>query len=304
MLRTYWNHGWFEPFLLEEAIIGEPYTDVNGNGVYDNGIDIFRRSSDPSINQDLNYNGKHDGPENMSSCAWESAIPFDDLDGNGVCRCRNFANPTPDCAYAPFVDWNGNGAWDTASQEGTKLVKWSVEEDLYAWRAALYWQLDSVYHFVSDSGKEYWFDPVFIGPGIRMTRTNYSWTITQSSIPFPIFDTVVIEPIEEDTIRITSGGCTDCAFLRHIEVGIDLVIGDTSYSDLIHVRFDSMLAESRHYPDFLHWRWDFYFAKEIGLIAFEWRYEVDGRIEEWLFSFADKFDGTLPLPLTKVDRPQ
>ncbi len=51
-----------EPFLPREQSFGEPFTDVNGNGVYDLGIDIFVKSVGPD-NQDINYNGKYDGPE-------------------------------------------------------------------------------------------------------------------------------------------------------------------------------------------------------------------------------------------------
>ena len=135
-----------EPFVNWEEIIGEPYTDVNGNGVYDNGIDGFIRSSDQSINQDLNFNGRHDGPENMSRYQWERPIPFDDLDGNRTMRFDD-EYLSPDCAYAPFVDWNGNGVWDSAVNEGTLLGRWEA----YGYDPA------SVQHFVSGIASAYYF---------------------------------------------------------------------------------------------------------------------------------------------------
>jgi len=87
-----------EPFIDGDTIIGEPYTDLNRNGVYDDGIDIFTSADD------LNSNGKYDGPEDD----WTSGVPYDDLNRNGK-------YDRPDQVYnpgEPFVDLNGNGKWD------------------------------------------------------------------------------------------------------------------------------------------------------------------------------------------------
>lgn len=157
-----------EPYLMEEAIIGEPYTDMNGNGQYDNGIDGFVRTSNPATNQDLNYNGQHDGPENMWPCSWYPPIPFDDLDGNGVCRCEAFTDITPDCAYAPFVDWNGNGVWDSVVFVEEKLMKWHVESDVWLWSADYRWLVEPDYYFLSDSGKKYWTNSIALGPNMEL----------------------------------------------------------------------------------------------------------------------------------------
>jgi outer membrane receptor protein involved in Fe transport len=93
-----------EPFLDGDRILGEPFTDVNLNGYYDAGIDIFVMSNDPMLNQDLNYNSSYDGP----SGNWSPGTPFEDLNGNGL---FDRANGQYDYGE-PFIDQNGNGKWD------------------------------------------------------------------------------------------------------------------------------------------------------------------------------------------------
>ncbi len=114
-----------ETFIDGDSIRGEPYTDINGNGVYDNGVDGFIRSSDPSINQDLNYNGRHDGPENTLPFQWESSIPYYDRNGNGIFDL-------PNGLYDPgekFVDRNGNGKYDYGGSSNF-LNPGSYDEDV------------------------------------------------------------------------------------------------------------------------------------------------------------------------------
>lgn len=96
-----------EPFVNGDSVIGEPFTDINGNGVYDEGIDGFDR-----VNDDLNHNGDYDGPgvPGWTPNQWVPGIPFEDRNGNGL-----FDNPNENTTYdpgEPFVDLNGNGIWD------------------------------------------------------------------------------------------------------------------------------------------------------------------------------------------------
>ncbi len=93
-----------EPFTDGDVILGEPFTDVNLNGVYDAGIDIFVMAVDPAINQDLNRNSKYDGPKD----AWLPGTPFRDLNRNGIYDPKNSAYD----AGEPFVDLNKNGQYD------------------------------------------------------------------------------------------------------------------------------------------------------------------------------------------------
>jgi outer membrane receptor protein involved in Fe transport len=97
-----------EPFIDGDSVIGEPFTDLNANGVYDVGIDIFVLNPDPAINQDLNHNGRHDGPHDL----WSEGIPYEDRNGNGV---YDFFNGRYDIGE-PFTDVNGNGRYDLGGQ--------------------------------------------------------------------------------------------------------------------------------------------------------------------------------------------
>jgi len=93
-----------EPFVDGDSIIGESYTDLNANGVYDPGTDIFFMSAG-SKNQDLNHNGMYDGPDGV----WTPGVPFLDRNGNGL-------YDRPNSVYdpgEPFTDINGNGKYDT-----------------------------------------------------------------------------------------------------------------------------------------------------------------------------------------------
>lgn len=93
-----------EPFLDGDLVLGEPFTDVNLNGVYDAGIDIFIMAVDPNMNQDLNRNSRYDAPTD----AWLPGTPFTDLNGNGLYDAKNSVYD----AGEPFVDLNKNGQCD------------------------------------------------------------------------------------------------------------------------------------------------------------------------------------------------
>jgi outer membrane receptor protein involved in Fe transport len=93
-----------EPYVDGDRNLGEPFVDVNQNGVFDQGIDQFVMSSDPSINMDLNRNSQYDGP----NTAWTPGVPYEDLNGNGL---YDQANGVYDYGE-PFVDLNHNGKWD------------------------------------------------------------------------------------------------------------------------------------------------------------------------------------------------
>ena len=93
-----------EPYIDGDRVIGEPFTDVNFNGVYDAGIDKFVKDADPAVNQDLNHNGKYDGPNDP----WEPGIPYEDRNVNGIYDPPNYQYD----AGEPFTDVNGNGTYD------------------------------------------------------------------------------------------------------------------------------------------------------------------------------------------------
>ena len=97
-----------EVYLWWEENFGEPFTDVNDNGVYDPGLDLFYMCADCDSNQDLNHDGRYNGPDEP----WEPGFPFDDIDGDGVCRQEEYYSHESDGSGAPYLDANGNGSWD------------------------------------------------------------------------------------------------------------------------------------------------------------------------------------------------
>ncbi len=97
-----------EPYVDGDVNMGEPFNDVNKNGVYDRGIDVFLMSSDPAINMDLNRNSQYDGPNST----WTPGVPYEDMNGNGL---YDYPNGRYDSGE-PFTDLNHNGQWD--AQDG------------------------------------------------------------------------------------------------------------------------------------------------------------------------------------------
>ena len=75
-----------EPYIDGDSVIGEPFRDVNSNGVYDAGIDIFTKCAVCPENMDLNHNGTYDGPDDP----WTPGTPYVDRNGNGLYDPPNF----------------------------------------------------------------------------------------------------------------------------------------------------------------------------------------------------------------------
>lgn len=99
-LRDVINEDRAEPYTDGDVIIGEPYVDVDFNGVYNRPPDIFIGA------WDLNNNGQHDGPDDP----WSPGVPYRDLNNNG-----RYDAPNGIYDYGePYVDKNGNGQYDRA----------------------------------------------------------------------------------------------------------------------------------------------------------------------------------------------
>ena len=98
-----------EPFTDGDINVGEPFVDVNQNGIFDRGIDRFIISTDPTINQDLNFNSVYDGPDQFPT-----GLPgtYVDLNRNGR---YDFPNGVFDDGE-PFIDMDNNGVY-TPSDE-------------------------------------------------------------------------------------------------------------------------------------------------------------------------------------------
>jgi outer membrane receptor protein involved in Fe transport len=110
-----------EPYVDGDSVIGEPFTDLNANNRYDEGVDGFVIAVDPSINQDLNHNGKYDGPLTF----WTPGIPYFDRNGNGLFDAPNGQYDSGE----PFNDINGNASYDYGGS-GTFLNPGQHDEDM------------------------------------------------------------------------------------------------------------------------------------------------------------------------------
>jgi outer membrane receptor protein involved in Fe transport len=103
-LRDVINEDRPEPYTDGDEVIGEPFIDVDFNGVFNgppndpSGPDIFIGA------WDLNGNGEYDGPDSP----WSEGVPFRDLNNNG-----RYDAPNGQYDYGePYVDRNGNGRYD------------------------------------------------------------------------------------------------------------------------------------------------------------------------------------------------
>jgi len=92
-----------EPYIDGDRSLGEPFTDVNNNGVWDSRLPGYK-FGEPFV--DMSENSRYDGPDDP----WLLGIPYQDLNGNGVYDRPNFVYDTGE----PFTDFNGNGKWDPA----------------------------------------------------------------------------------------------------------------------------------------------------------------------------------------------
>jgi outer membrane receptor protein involved in Fe transport len=103
-----------EPYIDGDQSEGEPFVDINRNGVYDLGVDRFVTALDPSRNMDYNRNNRYDGPDDP----WENGIPYIDYNGNGL---FDFPNNRYDPGE-PFIDVNKNGVHDLGGDNGTAFL--------------------------------------------------------------------------------------------------------------------------------------------------------------------------------------
>lgn len=136
-----------EPFIDGDSIVGERFVDFNGNGTYEEGVDMFIMSTDPATNMDVNHNGKYDGPDDV----WQIGIPYIDRNGNGMYDPPNGRYDVGE----PFTDVNGNGTYDYGgsrnflspgtyeSVQDQELVWHRRSTDTYRGEVKAFWQLGS-----------------------------------------------------------------------------------------------------------------------------------------------------------------
>jgi len=128
-----------EPYIDGDSIIGEPYTEVNGDGIFTQGLDKWDR-----LTQDLNQNGLYDGP---TTPFWTPEIPFVDRNGNGLYDPENFQFDQGEM----FNDVNGNAVHDAGGSQSfldplsfDDISKWHRHEINNArGEIKVFWQLSS-----------------------------------------------------------------------------------------------------------------------------------------------------------------
>ncbi len=89
-----WGIDYAEAYVDGDINLGEPFVDLNKNGVFDK----------TESWTDLNENGKYDGPNDI----WSPGVPFIDRNRNGT---FDYPNGTWDPGEF-YVDSNHNGKWD------------------------------------------------------------------------------------------------------------------------------------------------------------------------------------------------
>ncbi|MBI5868333.1 MAG: TonB-dependent receptor [candidate division Zixibacteria bacterium] len=105
------NNDKAESYLDGDISLGEPFSDINRNGVRDGRLPGYP-FGEPFT--DLSYNSKYDGPND----SWVPGVPFREFNGNGVfdkggdVSGKWSTNPTYYKLGEPFYDRNGNGQWD------------------------------------------------------------------------------------------------------------------------------------------------------------------------------------------------
>lgn len=110
-VNTYPNNDKAESYTDGDKCLGEPFTDVNGDGVYDLGVeDRFISNCGDPTNQDYNCNGGWDGPNDCGIVPVIAGKHYIDYNKNGKYDEVN-AKYDPG---EPYADLNGNGRWDDA----------------------------------------------------------------------------------------------------------------------------------------------------------------------------------------------
>lgn len=93
-----------EPWIDGDIDLGEPFLDVDNDGVYNDTVDFFITCACPG-NNDLNFNGQYDGPNDL----WSAGVPYIDNNKNGRYDAPNGRWDPGE----PYTDKNGNGQYDT-----------------------------------------------------------------------------------------------------------------------------------------------------------------------------------------------
>jgi hypothetical protein len=270
--------------LNREQSLGEPFIDVNGNGVYEENIDIFIMSPGPD-NQDIDRNSRYTGPDDP----WSPGIPFDDLNGNG--EYDRFSNFHYEDGF-PFCDLNFNGVRDVDVGGVFAPIKFMPEcnnSGYCTFKIKYVW--GTVFRYISDSGITYTRD-------FQDTSTDFYhyFTMTPDALEFrdPQFRFTIHEKsdiyeIENKEVILSDSGLGDIIYLKTVEYGDSILFLGDVFRELLSIEFikkPDQPAETDNYK--------FYFDKDLGLIGYTSSF---GNCLEHYFT--RRLD-SLPLPMTRI----
>ncbi len=274
-----------EIYLWWEKVIGEPFIDNNANGIYDDGVDTYT---------DLNQNSQYDGPNDP----WSQGVPFDDVNEDGMYIVNpNWGSSITKTLLTPYVDYNENGVWDSDLAYTFDIIQCQLISDTNYIKTYGFEWVDSAYHFVSDSGYNYYLPTNML--------TTDKWTFyefiehpdsglifSRPASTFKLFDTgqIVTDP---DFYTDTALGNYGIPFEIQKKVTIDqsLTVEGKTYNNLVKVEAFYQRGYSDTYD-----HWSFYLDSNIGLIAINF-------IEDWdnseVWYYYDKSVASVPRQLSR-----
>ncbi len=286
-----------EPVVYCEQSLGEPFTDVDGDGIYNPDVDQFVTSADPAINQDLNYNWRHDGPYDP----WTPGIPFDDLDDDGEYDWRDDHHGL----YAPgrpFIDYNQNGVWDSTCSVCLNVYRfsrsWSSEGDPFG-TVSLVQPAEGNFSFVSDSGWTYAHGATPVPNAVFRLDSAGLWYLGHREAVLHIMHRGDILPVSEEHERLYSG----VNQVRSVIFGASLTIRDQEYRGLIQVEIADIYHYAHAFIDSTYHSLgsaDLFFPpRQLHFLAV--RHGWPDGSEEWLYF--DQRPDTVPLPMARYRAP-
>ncbi len=253
-----------EPLVNWEQSLGEPFTDLNGDGIYEAGVDSFLISDNPVLNQDLNHNGLYDSPDDP----WTEGVPFDDIDGNGIFRPDPGNHISGYVPGLPYADYNGNSSYDGDLEAAYGIARWRT--GVFSGNDIQYWlsRYDSaLYRFVSDSGLNY-----------DLPLSNYP-----IMAPLVLTDTALLYRLDQYTVTLLKPGTiqpedstpiqlyvSSPIYYRKVTLGQSLKVDGRTFSDLVKVRIGNS-----------DYRYEFYFSRDLGILGYEYWEDHSAAGEDW-----------------------
>lgn len=247
-----------EPLVNWEQSLGEPFTDINGNGIYDAGIETY---------QDVNNNDVYDGPNDP----WTPGIPFDDIDGNGEFRVDPGNHISNYQIGLPYADFNDNQIHDGDLKAVYGVMKWVKGTWLYGLPAYHLAPVDSaMYRFVSDSGMTYDLPFTFTPTMNAIIVQNdglYLWLNPDQVRILPTGKITVDSAVVPKVLQPTSPN----EYTRTNTLNASLEIDGVTYGDLVKVQIEDTSD-----------RYIFYFARNRGIIAYEYLHDTSPTPGDWI----------------------